>query len=85
MNRGYEVIWSTAAESELAELWVTARDRASLADAADRIDGLLRSAAHSAGESRVGDERIVISLPLIAFVRVDATARRVVVSRIRRL
>lgn len=54
MKHGYDVVWLATAKNQLAELWITVADRNSVAEAADRLDELLRIGAHSAGESREG-------------------------------
>jgi plasmid stabilization system protein ParE len=80
----YEVIWAPAAVDQLAELWTSSVDRNAVAAAADEIEGLLRSSARSAGESREGNERIVFAPPLVAFVDIDAVGLRAIVRRLRR-
>jgi len=81
----YEVIWAQAAIDQLTELWTSAADRGAIAAAADEIDEVLRSHAHTAGESRSDNERIIIVRPLAAFVEVDGDRQQVLVRRLRRL
>jgi hypothetical protein len=49
----FTVIWTGAAQNELALIWTQALDRQAVADAANRIDRLLRFAPMTAGEELV--------------------------------
>jgi hypothetical protein len=60
----YTVIWSPAAEAELADLWIKAKDRNVIAEAADEIDDLLRRDPREVGESRDDRVRVVVVSPL---------------------
>ena len=73
----YTVVWSLAAEMELAELWRLADDRAALSAAANTIDSTLRDDAHDRGESRPNGIRIYHEAPLGVLFQVDQTDRRV--------
>ena len=69
----YTVLWLPSAEEQLAQLWQDADDRAAVADAADTVDAHLRRDPLTAGESRLGNSRVVFEGVLgIAFdVSVD--------------
>jgi hypothetical protein len=69
----YTVVWLRAVERRLTELWNTASDRQSIADAADKIDAVLRQSPSSVGESRERGIRILLQKPLGA---VSRTRRR---------
>ena len=86
----YTVVWKSTAQQMLAELWLSATDRQIVANAADRIDALLRENPAGVGESRDGEARILLVQPLgvdyrlhpddqlvnvIAVWRFDPTAR----------
>ena len=60
----YTVLWTPAAEQDLARIWTDAEDRAAIASAADTIDVLLRDDPHLRGESRSGQLRILFVPPL---------------------
>lgn len=60
----YTVLWTPAAERDLAELWLSAEDRNAITSAAATIDALLRQDAHLVGESREGTLRITFVAPL---------------------
>jgi hypothetical protein len=67
----YTVVWSTVAQNDLAQLWVTAPDRAAVTAAANRIDQLLRRDPHAQGESRFESSRILVEPPLAVYFRID--------------
>lgn len=71
----YSVIWSAAAEHELAVLWLNSSDRERLARAADQLDQELRRDALHAGESREEDFRIAIAPPIAIQFRVNEDLR----------
>jgi hypothetical protein len=75
----FTVLWSEESESRLANAWLLAADRKSVADAADRIDTLLKNDAHQVGESREGRRRIIHESPLGAVFSVDVGERKVLV------
>ena len=65
----YTVLWIPQAERQLAALWIDAKHRDAVTQAAHQIDELLRFDAPAAGESRAAGQRIVIVPPLgILFV-----------------
>jgi hypothetical protein len=71
----YTVLWTAEAEDELAELWIAAVDRAAVSFAANEIDVILRNDAPEQGESREGDERILLVPPLGVLFKVLANDR----------
>jgi plasmid stabilization system protein ParE len=73
----YTVIWLPDAEQELAAIWLAALDRQVVTRTAHAIDSLLRHDPATQGESREGDRRILIALPLCVVFRVVEEARRV--------
>jgi hypothetical protein len=60
----YAVLWGPEAETSLVSIWLAARNRASVTDAANRIDQLLRHRPELLGESREDDRRILLVPPL---------------------
>ena len=60
----FSVVWQPIAEQELAELWEHSMNRAAVADAADRIEQMLRSFPDRVGEERQFDDRVVFEGPL---------------------
>jgi hypothetical protein len=75
----FTVLWGPDSERRLAEIGLSAADRQAVADAADAIDAALRRHALTAGESRVGDTRILIQSPLGIYFDVSMTDRTVLV------
>jgi hypothetical protein len=63
----FTVVWKPSAERTLAETWLEAADRKSIANAADAIDALLRSDALPVGESREGNSRLLYVAPLAVY------------------
>jgi len=75
----YTVTWIKSALDELAKLWNSASDRQDVADAADRIDLILKSDPYGHSESREGDFRILFVPPLAALFEMSDADRRVTV------
>jgi hypothetical protein len=75
----YTVLWGSDAERRLAELWLSATDQQAIADAADAIDAALSHNPRAAGESRVGDTRILLESPLGVYFDVSIADRTVFV------
>ena len=71
----YTVQWSPSAEQDLADLWNQARDRTSIADAANEIDRALARNPSEFGESRTGNSRIAFLKPLAVRFDVDDHTR----------
>ena len=78
----YTVVWLRAVERRLTELWNTASDRQSIADAADKIDAVLRQSPSLVGESRERGIRILLQKPLGVLYRVHEDDRKVVVGHV---
>jgi hypothetical protein len=81
----YTVVWRTSAKNRLAEIWLDASDQAAVGAAANRIDLELQRDPQLKGESRSGNRRILIELPLAIVYRIDDADRKVWVTSIRRL
>ena len=79
----YTVTWKPSAKGRLADIWLSAEDRAAIASAADRIDRLLASDPMDAGESRSGNDRILIASPLAVVFEVSELDCRVDVLAVR--
>jgi hypothetical protein len=58
------VIWTKFAESDLADIWLNAVNRKTIADATSEFDSLLKSDPLDCGESRTGNLRIAFIAPL---------------------
>ena len=73
----FTVVWSPAAESDLAKLWMASSQAASITAAADLLDRALADSADTVGESRSGGRRIAFCVPLVIdfeFVEADRMA-----------
>jgi plasmid stabilization system protein ParE len=81
----YTVTATHKAESDLAELWLRAFDRASVTVAADRIDQILREDAPRRGCTATHGLRQLIVAPLIADFTVEEDDRRVTIWAIRHI
>lgn len=75
----YAVEWVPAAEQELADLWLGAASRAEVTRAAHAIDQELAVNAHEKGESRAGDDRVLLVAPLGVLFEADPAQQRVFV------
>jgi hypothetical protein len=75
----YTVLWSQAAENELAMLWCDYRNRSDITRATDRIDADLREDAHQKGLLLPRNLRMLSHSPLTAYFRVDQADRKVLV------
>lgn len=73
----WTVVWDSAAEAELAELWFDAAQRQKIANAANEIDRQLGADPQDAGESRDKGRRILLVTPLGVTFRVFASDRHV--------
>ncbi|MCE9555668.1 MAG: hypothetical protein K8T91_20150 [Planctomycetes bacterium] len=60
----YTIRWRTAAEEELAKIWLSAHDRAVITQAAREIDRVLEFEPESVGESRPHGRRVTHVAPL---------------------
>jgi plasmid stabilization system protein ParE len=60
----FTVIWKKTAENDLATIWTSAVNRRAVARAADMVDAELRRDGHTKGESRSGEDRVLIVPPL---------------------
>jgi len=60
----YTVLWTAAAERELAALWLGAANRRDVTDASKEIDSRLRLTPAEEGESRDLGQRILLVPPL---------------------
>ncbi len=73
----FTVLWEGAAESDLAEMWLAARDRQRLSEASARIEDRLGRAPESAGESREPGVRLMFDDPLWVEFEIDEPNRKV--------
>jgi plasmid stabilization system protein ParE len=71
----YTVVWSTAAESDLARIWLEATNRDRIAAAANSINQRLKNNPEEVGESREDGRRICFELPLRVVFRVHPADR----------
>jgi hypothetical protein len=60
----FTVLWTPAAEQELAAVWLSASDRNAINSAAHTIDALLRVDPQRRGESRHDSVRILFVPPM---------------------
>ena len=73
----FTVVWASAAEQELAALWLKATDRGRLAAMASAIDSQLRVAPQELGESRDRNRRILLHGGLAIVYEIAADDRLV--------
>jgi len=78
----YEVVWNAVAEHRLTQLWLSSRLRLAIRSAADRIDAMLALNPHDCGESRAGQERVMLVWPLGIYFEIDELGRRVRVTAV---
>ena len=73
----FTVVWLDSAASELADAWLTAKDRAVVTAAARNIDQRLKDSPESAGEAREEIRRILFAGPLAVTFEVSINDRLV--------
>jgi hypothetical protein len=78
----YTVLWQSAAEEELAQIWVDASNRNAVRAAADRLDTILGQDPYAHGESRTGLTRIMFVEPLAVLFEVQEQDRLVSVRHV---
>jgi hypothetical protein len=60
----FTVVWKRDARDQLAQIWLASQNRTAITAAANEIDRWLRDDPELKGESRSGNERIVMVPPL---------------------
>jgi hypothetical protein len=60
----FTVVWKREARDQLAEIWLASDNRNGVSNAANEIDRWLRNDPEQKGESRSGNDRIVMVPPL---------------------
>lgn len=80
----YMVVWLPSAMNELADIWNRARDRQAVADAANRIDRLLRIDPDLKGRP-FHNRRVFSDPPLVVTFAVYPDDCRVEVLQVRRI
>ena len=78
----FTVSWTAQAEQDLLRYWLGARDRISIDEAIVAIEHELATNPMNAGESRVGNYRVMIVEPLAVVFSVRPGDRLVKVVRI---
>ena len=81
----FTVVWSPAAESDLAKLWMASSQPASITAAADLLDRALADSADALGESRSGGRRIAFCVPLVIDFEFDEADRKAYVLAVREI
>lgn len=79
----YNVVWQPNAEQHLASIWVAAPNREAVSEAANAIDQSLRTDPETRGESRSGNERVLIISPLLVAFEIRELDRIVSVLSVR--
>jgi hypothetical protein len=79
----YTVTWKPSVKGRLADIWMTAPDRAAVTAAANSADSLLRVDPLGQGESRGGITRVPVVLPLAVVYEVHEDDRQVQVLSVR--
>ena len=67
----FDVIWTSAAEQELADLWLDPAIRNEVTTASHTLDQQLQANAPNVGESRPNGRRIAFETPLGILFRID--------------
>jgi hypothetical protein len=78
----YTVIWIKSARALLAQVWLDAPNRQAVADAADRIDQILKHDPEIKGESRENYRRVLFEAPLGDVFKVEPLDRMVFVTAV---
>ena len=61
----YTVVWTDAAQDELADIWIQASDRRAVTTAANEVDRELNIDAHLKGQALGGSRRALHIPPLL--------------------
>jgi hypothetical protein len=80
----FTVVNAPVADQQLAELWVEATDRQSVADAFNRIESSLKNNAHLQGRLHPNGWRVMIVPPLAVAFRVSEEDRLVTIISVAR-
>jgi hypothetical protein len=78
----YRITWREHATNQLAQIWLSGRDRHRIDDAVKRLDEELAREPRLLGEEREGDERIVFIEPIACRFRADPLSKVVYVEAI---
>lgn len=81
----YTVTFTAFAESQLATIWLRAKNQQAVADASDQMESMLRNNAEEVGQLRSDGRRAIAKPPLGFTYEVHAEDRRVTVVSIRYL
>ena len=81
----YTVVWVESAQSELADIWLSASNRSAVTAAADEIDRVLVTDANAQGVDVSEGLRAIFVHPLRVLFTVSDEDRMVEVLRVRRL
>ena len=73
----YKVVWTRAAESRLAQMWLASRMRHLIKEAADEIDASLAQNPYDSGESRDADRRVTFLWPVGVLFTIDEIQKQV--------
>ena len=79
----FTVVWKSAAERQLADIWLEATDRQAITSASEAIESALATRPEELGESRPLDCRLAFVDPLAVTFRVTAADRLVEVLSVR--
>jgi len=79
----YTVVYSPFADYQLADLWLRAANQQEVADAANRLEMLLRHDPDQLGKHRPSGWRVLVFPPLIVTFDVSPDDRKVTVLSIR--
>jgi hypothetical protein len=77
----YTVAWRQSVRDDLARIWIMARDRQAVADAADKIDRELSVDPDQKGRE-FNDVRLLVAVPLEVTYSVSADDRIVIVLQV---
>ena len=73
----YTVVNAPVADQQLADIWLKAADRQSVADAFNRIESSLKNDAHLQGREHPSGWRVMTVLPLVVAFHVSQDDRLV--------
>ena len=78
----YTVVWTPAAENQLAAVWVASARQRAVTRAVEILDTRLAAGGPAVGESRSHGRRIAIEAPIGVIFEVDENTRTVRVGRV---
>lgn len=73
----FTLVWKRRALNQLAEIWLKSDQRENISTAASELERLLRHDPETQGESRQGNDRVIVVGPLVVLFEVQGDDRMI--------